>query len=102
MKITIITKKKHSEETRNKISQSNIGKKAWNKGKKNIYSETHLENLAKIRRERFSGENHPNFIIIEREKLVKILNENSLRKTAKIFNVSVGCIQNKIKLFNIK
>lgn len=94
--------KKHSDETKKKISESTIGREAWNKGKTNIYSEEHLKNLSKIRKENFSGENHPNFIKIEKAELENVLQENSLRKTAKYFNVSVGCIQNKIKLFNIK
>lgn len=94
--------KKHSEETKIKISKSQTGRKAWNKDKVDIYSKEHIENLSKIRKEKFSGENHPNFIKIDREDLEKVLKENSLRKTAKHFNVSVGCIQGKIKFFNIK
>lgn len=94
--------RKHSEETKRKISESQIGREAWNKGKKDIYTKEHLNNLSKIRTEKYSGENHPRFIEINKEELEEILKNNSLRKTAKHFNVSVGCIQGKIKLFNIK
>lgn len=93
--------RKHSDETKQKISKSQLGRKAWNKGKKNIYTKEHLENLSNIRKNKYAGENHPNFKEIDKEELTNFLKNNSLRKTAKHFNVSVGCIQNKIKLFNI-
>jgi group I intron endonuclease len=49
--------KTHSDETKQKISEfrkgkpTNIGKEPWNKGKKNIYSEEHLNKLRKPRSE---------------------------------------------------
>lgn len=93
--------KRHTEDSKKKIADSKKGKPSWNSGKKNIYSEETKEKMSKAR-DKFKKENHPRFIDIPKDELEEILKENSLRKTAKHFNVSVGCIQGKIKLFNIK
>lgn len=93
--------KKHTEESKIKMSEIQKGRKAWNKGKKGVYSEEHLANLSNTMKGKYLGENHPRFIEIDKEELIKVLKTNSLRKTAKHFNVSVGCIQGKIRHFDI-
>lgn len=94
--------KKHSDENKEKIRKTKIGKPSWNSGKTNVYSDETKEKMSKAR-DSYKKENHPMFIDIDKKELIKILSEtNSLRKTAKYFNVSLGCIQGKIKLFNIK
>lgn len=93
--------KKHTEKSKKKIADSKRGKPSWNSGKNNIYSEETKEKMRRAR-DNFKKENHPRFIEIPKDELEKVLKENSLRNTAKHFNVSVGCIQGKIKLFNIK
>jgi group I intron endonuclease len=94
--------KKHSNGSKDKIGESKLGKPSWNSGKVNVYSKKTKEKMSKAR-EAYTKENHPRFIEINKDVLVKILNEtNSLRKTAEALNVSVGCIRGKIKLFNIK
>jgi hypothetical protein len=37
--------KKHSEETRKKMSESRLGKEPWNKGKTGVYSQEVLKNM---------------------------------------------------------
>lgn len=93
--------KSHSEESKRKIGDSKRGKPSWNSGKTDIYSEETKRKMSKAR-DKYKGKNHPNFIEIDKNKLIEVLNENSLRGTAKHFNVSVGCIQGKIRLFKLK
>lgn len=94
--------KKHTDESKDKIGETKVGKPAWNSGKTNVYSKKTKEKMSKAR-DGYTKEKHPRFIEINKDELVKILNEtNSLRKTAEALNVSVGCIRGKIKLFNIK
>jgi group I intron endonuclease len=93
--------KHHSDVSKSKISESNIGRKAWNKGKTNIYSREHLDNLSDIRKSLYSGKNHPRYINIDKQELVDFLVSNDINKAARHFNVSVDCIRKKIKEHNI-
>ena len=50
----------HSEETKEKISKSRLGKEPWNKGKRGIYSKETIEQMKKARPNQL-GENNPNY-----------------------------------------
>jgi predicted GIY-YIG superfamily endonuclease len=78
-----------------------LGRDAWNKGLSNIYSEEHLLNLSNIRKEKYSGENHPRFIDIPKDKLLELLINNNLKEVAEFFNISLDCVRKKIKKYNI-
>jgi len=94
--------KKHTNDSKDKIGETKVGKLSWNSGKTNIYSKKTKDKMSKARAA-YTKDKHPRFIKIDKDDLVKVLsNTNSLRKTAKHFKVSVGCIVGKIKLFNIK
>lgn len=94
--------KKHTSESKDKIGQTKLGKPSWNSGKTNIYTKKTKDKMSKARAA-YTKDKHPRFIKIDKDELVRILLEtNSLRKTAEYFKVSVSCIRNKIKLFNIK
>ncbi len=53
--------KKISEDQRRKISQSLKGQVPWNKGKKGVYSEESRLKMSVARKGRFGGEKHPMF-----------------------------------------
>lgn len=93
--------KHHSNETKQLMSKKHSGKDAWNKGLVNIYSEEHLLNLSNIRKEKYSGENHPRFIDIPKDKLLELLINNNLKEVAEFFNISLDCVRKKIKKYNI-
>lgn len=67
--------KKHSDETKNKISE-----KAKN---------------------RYTTETHPSFIQIPKDELTNKLMYDTIKNVAKHFGVSVDCIRSRIKLFKI-
>lgn len=97
--------KKHSDETRVKMSESQIkrfeNEDVWNKGKSGIYSKEHIENLSTIRKEKYSGENHPRYVDIDKDELDLILKTNTIKMTANHFNVSVSCLREKINKYNL-
>lgn len=92
--------KNHSIISREKMSKSQKGKVPWNKGKTKVYSEETKEKMRKAR-VIFSGDNASNFIKIDKDELLLILEKNSIKETAKYFDVSISCIRKKIKLFDI-
>jgi len=93
--------KTHSADSRIKISEGNLGREAWNKGKKYIYTEKHLENLSNIRKEKYSGSNHPRYIDIPEDELVDLLKSMSPIQISKHYGVSKHCIYSKLKYYQI-
>lgn len=93
--------RKHSDETKAKMSESQKGRKAWNKGKSDIYSKEYLNNLSRIRKEEYSGENHPRYVYIDKDELELKLKTKTINDTAKHFNVSVSCLREKITKYNL-
>ena len=83
------------------ISDGQIGREAWNKGKIGIYSKEHIENLSNIRKEKYSGENHPRFVDIDRDELELELKNKTIKEIAKFFNVSISCLRGKIKQYDL-
>jgi group I intron endonuclease len=92
--------KNHSHSSKEKMSKSQKGRTAWNKGMTKIYSEETKEKMRKAR-VAFTGDNASNFIKIDNDELILCLEKNTINETAKYFNISVSCIREKIKFFNI-
>ena len=113
-----------SEETKTKISNSKLGLVPWNKGKTNVYNEERLENLrnsslgnsnflggkhtdetkkiiSEKAKNRYTIETHPSFIDLPKDILIEKLKSDTIKNTAIYFNVSVGCIRKRMKLYNI-
>jgi len=66
--------KETPQDVRDKISESNIGREAWNEGKTGIYSEESLEKMSKAKR----GKKQSQKTI---EKRIKTLKENGFKQT---------------------
>ncbi len=92
--------KTHSDETKKKIGLNKLGKPSWNSGKTGIYSDETKEKMSKAR-DKYKGVNHPRYIEINKEELEMILKENTIKKTAEHFNISVSCLRSRMKLYNI-
>lgn len=93
--------KKHSEKTKRKISESQKGRKPWNEGKKGVYTEEYINKLSKIRKDKYSGKNHPRFIEIDKGELEIQLKNKTIKEIAEHFKVSVSCIRRKISDYNL-
>lgn len=94
--------KHHSSESKRKISSSNIGKKAWNKGKTGIYSDDTLQLMREYRKD-LVGENHPKWIEIDIEEIRRLLKEGySARKISTHFGVKPDVIYLRIKRYKLR
>lgn len=92
--------KTHSEESKTKMSNSQMGRVAWNEGKTGIYSDETLKKMSDTRT-KMTGETSSRYIKIDDSKLKEVLLSNNIKDTSKYFNVSVSCIRRKIKDFGI-
>ena len=92
--------KKHKDESKVKIGDSKLGKQSWNSGKTGVYSEETKIKMSKARLA-MTGESSSNFINIDKTELIDILLIKSQKDTAKYFDVSLSCIQRKLKDFKI-
>jgi len=92
--------KTHSDESKAKMSKSQSGRKAWNKGLTNIHSDETKAKMS-IARTLLTGESATNFVKIEKEVLVNLLKNHSINKTAKILEISVSCVRRKINDFQL-
>lgn len=84
-----------------KISDGQRGRKAWNEGKTNVYSKEHINNLSNIRKENYSGENHPRYVVIDKPELESALKNKTIKDTANHFNISISCLRAKINEYNL-
>lgn len=92
--------KKHTEETKRKMSESQKGRKPWNKGKSDIYSDEHKQRLSDFRSS-MTGDTSSRYIHIEKSELENQLKTNTIKDTAEYFKVSVSCIRRKISDYNL-
>lgn len=92
--------KQHSIDSKIKMSNSQKGREAWNKGLTGIYNEEHIQNLKKAKLGK-TGDTASRYIKIDEVELQDYLNNHTIENTANYFNVSVTCIRNKIKEFNL-
>ena len=101
---------KFSKETSLKMSKSLKGKKAWNKGKKNIYSKETISKMSISATKRksseetkqkisklTSGENNPNaklnLNIVEKIRQLWLTKKYTQKQLSNKYNVSIGCIK---------
>lgn len=92
--------KTHTEESKIKISENQKGRIAWNKGLTGVYDGEHIQNLRNIKLGK-TGDTASRYIKIDEIELQQILTHNTIKNTANYFNVSISCIRNKIKEFNL-
>ena len=92
--------KTHTEKSRRKMSESQIGREPWNKYKTNVYSDETITKMSETR-SKLTGDTSSSYIHIDKNILESKLKDKTIKEVAEDFQVSISCIRRKISDYNL-